>query len=219
MDDGSVRTTARDSRRQAIVDVARDVFVAEGFAETSMATIAAKVGGSKGTLYNYFPSKQDLFAEVIRDQCDRKLAAMFDSLEAEGEDVEAVLREVGRCYSHLVLGEESVLLSRLVIAEVGRFPELGRILYESGPKRGRARMAVYVEKQMCAGRIRRADAIRVVDQFCEMCLGSVYRQRLMNVTQPPSEALVGENVDAAVEVLMAAYGPHHLPKIDVDKVD
>ena len=55
MDDGACRAAARDSRRQAIMDVAREVFMAEGFAEASMSAIAAQVGGSKGTLYNYFP--------------------------------------------------------------------------------------------------------------------------------------------------------------------
>ena len=206
MDDGGPQAAARDARRQAIVDVARNVFMAEGFAETSMSAIAVRIGGSKGTLYNYFRSKQDLFAAVIQDDCDRKQAVLFDSLPAEGDDVEAVLREVGRRYTHLVLSEASVQLSRAVIAEAIRFPELGRVLYEAGPKRGRVRMAVFVEQQMRLGRIRRADAPRVVDQFCDMCLGGLYRQRLMNVSEAPSDAEVQENVDAAIEVIMAAYG-------------
>ena len=205
MDDGGFRATARDSRRQAIVDVAREVFMVEGFAEASMSAIAAQVGGSKGTLYNYFRSKQDLFAAVIQDDCDRKQAVLFDSLLAEGDDVEAVLREVGLRYTHLVLSEPAVQLSRAVIAEAVRFPELGRVLYEAGPKRGRVRMAAFVEQQMRLGRVRRADASRVVDQFCDMCLGALYRQRLMNVTGEPSEAQVRENVEAATEVIMAAY--------------
>ena len=205
MDDGGVRATARDSRRQAIVDVAREVFMVEGFAEASMSTIAAQVGGSKGTLYNYFRSKQDLFSAVIQDDCDCRQAVLFDSLYAEGDDVEAVLREVGLRYTHLVLSDVAVQLSRAVIAEAVRFPELGRVLYEAGPKRGRVRMAAFVEQQMQLGRIRRADAARVVDQFCDMCLGGFYRQRLMNVIGEPSDAQVHENVKAATEVIMAAY--------------
>ena len=207
MDDGCAKALARDGRRQAIVDVARDVFIIEGFAEASMSTIAARVGGSKGTLYNYFPSKQDLFAAVIRDDCERKQAALFDSLKADGDDIRAVLGEVGRRYTHLVLSDEVVLLNRIVIAEVSRFPELGRVMYDAGPKRGRVRMAAYIEQQMRVERIRRANAVRIVDQFCDMCLGSFYRQRLLNVIEPPSGAEVDENVDSAVDVLMAAYAP------------
>ena len=52
----------RDARRELILDVAQDVFLEEGFAAASMSTIAARLGGSKGTLYNYFRSKDELFA-------------------------------------------------------------------------------------------------------------------------------------------------------------
>ncbi len=211
MDDGCARTLARDARRQAILEVARAVFMEDGFAAASMSAIASRVGGSKGTLYNYFPSKLELFEAVIRNECEMKQAAMFDSLEAEGEDVEAVLREVGRLYTLLVLSEQTVILSRVVIAESTRLPELGRTLYEAGPKRGRVRIAAYVERQMQAGRLRAGDADRMVDQFCEMCLSPLYRQRLMNVIGPPSEAVVHETVDAALAVIMSAYRPEATP--------
>ena len=205
MDDGCVKTLARDARRHAILETAREVFMEDGLAAASMSAIAARVGGSKGTLYNYFPSKEELFAAVIRNECDLKQGALFDSLEAEGEDVEAVLREVGRRYTHLVVSEQAILLSRMVIAESTRLPELGRTLYEAGPKRGRVRLTAYVESQMRAGRLRTGDAERMVDQYCEMCLSPLYRQRLMNVIAPPSDEVVCATVDAALTVIMAAY--------------
>ena len=207
MDEGCTKAVARDARRQAILEVARQVFMEDGFAAASMSAIAARVGGSKGTLYNYFPSKLELFEAVIRNECDLKQAAMFDSLEAEGEDVEAVLREVGRRYTQMVLSEQTVLLSRVVIAESTRLPELGHTLYEAGPKRGRVRLAAYVRRQMQAGRLRPVDAERMAHQYCEMCPSHLYRQRLMNVIGPPSETVVCETVDAALAVIMAAYRP------------
>ncbi len=207
MDGGCVKTLARDARRLGILDVAREVFMEDGFAAASMSTIAARVGGSKGTLYNYFPSKHELFAAVIQNECDLKQAAMFDSLEAHGEDVQTVLREVGRRYTLLVLSEASILLTRIVVAESARFPELGRVLYEAGPKRARVRMSAYVEGQMAEGRLRRADAATMVDQFCDMCLSGLYRQRLMNIAGPPDESVVCDTVEGALEVILAAYGP------------
>ena len=207
MDDGGFRATARDTRRQGIVTVAREVFAREGFAETSMSAIASRVGGSKGTLYNYFSSKQDLFAAVIQDECDRKQTALFDSLEARGDDPAAALREFGRIYTRLVLSDDVIQMTRVVIAESARFPELGRIMYEAGPKRGRQRMAGYVADQMRAGGLREADPVRVVEQFCDMCLGVLYRQRLMNVAAAPVEAEIESYVDAALHVILTAYAP------------
>ena len=207
MVDECQRATARDARRQAILAVAREVFMQDGYAAAAMSTIAARVGGSKGTLYNYFPSKEDLFTAVIQDECDLKQAVLFDNLQAEGEDVAEVLREVGRRYMTMVLSERTIAFSRAVIAESTRFPELGRVMHEAGPKRGRERMALYVKRQMDAGRLRGADPELTVEQFCDMCLGRFYRQRLMNVTDPPTDAEVAASVEAAVRVILAAYGP------------
>ena len=55
------REARREDRRDAILNVAHACFVAEGYGATSMSTIAAQLGGSKGTLYNYFKSKDELF--------------------------------------------------------------------------------------------------------------------------------------------------------------
>ena len=59
----------RDERREAILDVAEACFLAEGYDATSMSTIAARVGGSKGTLYNYFKNKEELFAAMMQRVC------------------------------------------------------------------------------------------------------------------------------------------------------
>ena len=50
----SRREERRDERRDGILDVGRDCFLVDGYAATSMSSIAARLGGSKGTLYNYF---------------------------------------------------------------------------------------------------------------------------------------------------------------------
>jgi AcrR family transcriptional regulator len=57
----AVTSARRDAKRDTIIEVARQVFFEEGYAAASMSTIAARLGGSKGTLYNYFKSKEELF--------------------------------------------------------------------------------------------------------------------------------------------------------------
>src|ERR1700748_881544 len=68
----------RDSRREAILDVATEVFLEVGYSCASMSAIAARVGGSKGTLYNYFKSKEELFEAFVRRSCDRFGEAVFE---------------------------------------------------------------------------------------------------------------------------------------------
>src|SRR4051812_22630064 len=80
----------RDARREAILDVAQEVFLEEGFAAASMSTIAARLGGSKGTLYNYFKSKDDLFNAYVERRCLWQQDEIFECLP--GEAPETALR-------------------------------------------------------------------------------------------------------------------------------
>ena len=54
-----------EARRQAILDVAAEVFREHGFEHASMSEMTARLGGSKSTLYSYFASKEELFLEVM----------------------------------------------------------------------------------------------------------------------------------------------------------
>src|SRR4026208_346391 len=63
----SRREARRRDRRGAIIGVARRSFLNNGYAATTMSSIAAELGGSKGTLWSYFPGKEELFAAVLRE--------------------------------------------------------------------------------------------------------------------------------------------------------
>src|SRR3984885_2362507 len=106
-----------DAKRRAILDVARDVFVAQGYAATSMSEIAAKLGGSKGTLYNYFRSKEELFSAFIVATCQGRAVAMFDDLLpfGEGGDIRDSMIKLGVALLELVQSEDIVAMHRLVV--------------------------------------------------------------------------------------------------------
>jgi TetR/AcrR family transcriptional regulator, mexJK operon transcriptional repressor len=207
MDDGFVKVTAKDARRQGILEIAREIFMEDGYAAASMSAIAARVGGSKGTLYNYFASKEELFQAVIQDQCDRKLAVLYEGVLTGDRDVAAGLRTIGQRYLDLVLSEESLRFSRMLIAETVRFPEASRVMYEAGPRVTARRLRDYMQAQMDAGRLRSGDPKRAADQFIELCLAGIYRQRLWNAIPHPSARAMQDNVDAALATFMAAYAP------------
>ena len=146
----------RDSRRESILAIAREVFMEEGYAAASMSTIAARVGGSKGTLYNYFRSKAELFVAVIQ----RPVRARPGSAVRPGVDdgdLESILLTLGRGFVRLMLSEEVITIHRIVVAEAVRFPEIGDALYEAGPKRGKARMIAYFDQAIAEGQLKPCD--------------------------------------------------------------
>src|SRR3954464_9054153 len=116
----------RDARREAILDVAEAVFLEQGFAAASMSEIAARLGGSKGTLYNYFKSKDELFQAYVQRRCVLNLDEIY-GIESRAESVRETLARVGRGFLKRVLSDENLRHFRLIIAEAERAPEFGRM--------------------------------------------------------------------------------------------
>ena len=156
------RATARpqsDDRRAAMLEIARAAFLREGYAAASMSEIAAKVGGSKATLYSYFPSKKDLFVAVIEEEVQLMLTPLFEMDETQG-DFRTVLEQFARRFLDLLLAEDTVAFYRLIVAESARFPEIGQAAYQFGVQRGLDRLAGISPPRWsgasCGGRTRRS---------------------------------------------------------------
>jgi AcrR family transcriptional regulator len=202
----AANVSRRDERREGILDVARECFLAEGYAATSMSTIAARLGGSKGTLYNYFKSKEDLFAAMMQRQCGELAESLFDVTASAG-GVEARLKYFARNFLERLMDPQSIAIHRLVIGEGERFPEIGRIFYESGPSVVMSRIAEYVGELMDKGELRRADPMVAAQQFKDLAISGVYWPHLWGVAARlgPSEA--NAQADCAVETFLRAYAP------------
>lgn len=198
------QSAARDARRHSILVIAREVFLREGYAAASMSAIAAKVGGSKGTLYNYFPSKEALFAAVVQHQCAQDQAELWD-MDLETDNVAETMTLLGRRVLRLMLSEEVLAIHRMVVAECTRFPEIGEALYEAGPRQGKKPLIQYMTRCIEKGLLKGDDPERMAFQAGELAMAGLYRRRLWNVGPPPTEAEIEANVEAAVRVFMAAY--------------
>jgi AcrR family transcriptional regulator len=205
MDMSTAKVTGRDARRQGILDIARDVFLKEGFASASMSSIAARVGGSKATLYNYFASKEELFVAMIQDQCDRNHALLFD-FDTDGGDFIEVLQALGERFVRLMVSDEILDMHRLVISEASRFPEIGQTLYEAGPKRGHARLSAFLRDAMPRHGLHANDIDLAAGQLMDLCLTDLYRQRLWNVRELPTPEEIRANVEDALRTFIAAHG-------------
>ncbi len=201
-----------DARRRAILDVASEVFLAQGYAATSMSEIAAKLGGSKGTLYNYFRSKEELFGAFIADICQGRATAIFDPLPpiGEGRSVRESLIELGLSLMTFLWSEQLIALHRLIFAEVGRFPEIGRMFYDAGPRRGEVRFREYFEVAIAAGRFPSGDPAMAGQRLKDLVMSDVYLRMLWGVLKPLSEAQLREHVARSVDIFLTAFGaePH-----------
>lgn len=196
----------RDTRREAILDVAEEVFLDEGFGAASMSTIAARLGGSKGTLYNYFKSKDELFAAYVLRRCALNLDLIYN-LPADGEQVEETLTRLGRAYLKRVLSEENLRHFRLIMAEAERSPAVGRAFYEAGPERGATRLAERIGEWATLGRLDADDPLLAAHHFTGLCQNRYFKQRLCAASPELTDAEIEAETAAAVKTFMRAYAP------------
>jgi TetR/AcrR family transcriptional regulator of autoinduction and epiphytic fitness len=137
MDIPNIPTTARltDRKRQAIVSAALAEFRSNGFDATSMDKIAATAGVSKRTVYNHFPSKDDLFAHILQELWDSSAALQAFRYQA-GQPLRAQLMEM--------LGHKMALLRD------GYFLDLARVAIAEGihhPERAQEMVARLADKE------------------------------------------------------------------------
>ena len=123
-----------DEKRNAIIAAATAVFEEVGYRGASMAMIAARLGGSKATLYGYFHSKEQLFATAVTSALDEIGDEMLASLRADG-DIVTVLTRFSRLYLDLITRPEILAIQRTVLSE-SQTTGLGREVYLLGPQRG-----------------------------------------------------------------------------------
>jgi TetR/AcrR family transcriptional repressor of mexJK operon len=196
-----------DAKRRAIIEVAREAFLARGYAATSMSEIAAKLGGSKGTLYNYFRSKEELFSAFIAETCQGPAVRLFESLPpiGEGRGVRDSLIALGTSLMEFLQLDEIVAMHRLVSAEAGRFPEIGPLFYEAGPRKGEVRFTDYFEQAMAAGRVPRGDAHMLGQRLKDLVMSDIYMRHIWGVPRQMNAQQLRDHVAQSVDIFLKAF--------------
>lgn len=140
----SKRERNRIERRANIVAIARTLFLRQGYAATTMSAVAEAMGGSKATLWAHFSSKEALFAEVADAMVGGFAQRSEELLGGQPFSVDGL-----RDFCHRFLDEmqrpESTTLFRMIIAEGGRFPEIGEMFFARGPAQMVDRLSRYFE--------------------------------------------------------------------------
>jgi AcrR family transcriptional regulator len=121
-----VRQRRKHARPQELLNAALELFVEKGFAATRSEEVATRAGVSKGTLYLYFPSKEELFKAVVRSNISaliaegQRIADQFDGPSAQ------LLRLLMHTWWQRVGDTHAGGIFKIVIAEVRNFPELAQ---------------------------------------------------------------------------------------------
>jgi AcrR family transcriptional regulator len=208
MDQENESRSARKHR--AIVEAATTAFLSKGYLGTNMDEIAALASVSKRTVYQHFVDKDRLFRESVlatTDRIDTLVLLEADSLSATA-DVVGDLNELARRFLAALTQPEVVRLRRLVIANVDRFPELGRTWYERGFERVLTTLAGSFQRLADRGLLQLEDPLLAAHHFVGQLLWIPMNQVMFTgENQVRTEADVQRYADAAVRAFLTGYGP------------
>ena len=196
-------------KRAAILQAATEVFLRDGYPGASMDEIAALSAVSKQTIYKHFGSKEALFVEIVTSMTGAAGDTVHNDVVDLGKDEE--LEDYLRAYAlrqlTVVLTPRLMQLRRLVIGEVGRFPDLAEALYEHGPKRAVGLLAAMIERLASRGLLTVDDPIVAATHFNWLVMSAPLNAAMLlgdRGIQKPAE--LRRQAEDGVRVFLAAYG-------------
>lgn len=196
------RISARgQQRKEKILAAAKRLFLSEGYGETSIDAIVEQSGGSKATLYSYYPTKADLFRAVV----DSIVTNREDPELKSPENVRETLVTFAESRLAIVFSSNHRALMRLIISERDRFPDIARMYYEQGPLHSHMVLRDYFEILIERGLL----DIRSADEACEFFRGMLMHQRYIEQlyldASPLSAEEIGVKARHVVDRFLEAY--------------
>lgn len=186
------------ARRDEILAAATNLFFEEGYGRTTMDNVLARVGGSKRTLYKYFPSKGALFKAIVVQVSDRVLSALT---HMDDGDFKATLIEMGVRYLKVMTSSEGIALYRAMVAEAPHFPDLADNFLRNGPCRASGHLAGYLRSHAQQNNLKIADPDLAAAQFMGAVRGNVHLLAVLNGQIPSEEDIRQISTTAAEGVL------------------
>ena len=162
------------SRGTDLLAIAREVFLAHQYAGATMDAVASRARISKQTLYRQYPSKEELYAAVVRDWVDRGRDAMSPHLQrlTQSSDIRSGLLDLSRTLQAAVLSRPVLQMRTLITAEAERFPDVAADYVRRSWERNQSLLADTFEHLSARGILRIADPQMAAEQFTWLALAA-----------------------------------------------
>jgi AcrR family transcriptional regulator len=207
--DPSVRWRRRKTARPAeILDAALACFADRGFAATRLDDVAARAGITKGTLYLYFRSKEELFKAVVRQELVPNIERAELMVANAAVPSLVLLEQLVGLFSQII-GSPLSAIPKLVLTEAGNFPDLARFYLEEVVDRGKTLLRRVLERGVEAGELRPIDTeSAVMCIVAPLLVGALWRHSFERHAGRPLdiEALCRTHLDLLRRGLAAEAG-------------
>ncbi|MDR9753475.1 TetR/AcrR family transcriptional regulator [Pseudomonas sp. SZMC_28357] len=192
-----------DRKREAIIQAAISEFRAHGFDVTSMDRIAASAGVSKRTVYNHFPSKEELFAEIL-SQLWTRVSAELDIPYRADQPLREQLRQLLQGKLQLLADDNFLNLARVAIAATLHSPDRARNMVERMGEREES-LTTWIRAAQADGRLKPVDPTFAAQQMHGLLKSFAFWPQI-SMGQPPLTSQAQTQVaESAMDLFLAGY--------------
>lgn len=193
-----------ESKRVALLDAARTLFLAHGL-DVTTDEIAARAGVAKATLYANFPDKDALLEAVIRRESDLTITD-DDFLGSQDVPIEAALLAFGNRFMGFLNRRDLAGWDRLLASAAARQPQLAKRFFDAGPERGQRLLTQMIASAVARGELRAENPEQATEDLTGLWIGFSSLRIKLGVSKPLTRAQIEAKVAHGVRIFLAIYG-------------
>ena len=195
------KTRLTDRKRAAIVAAAVNEFQKNGFGGTSMDRIAETAEVSKRTVYNHFPSKDELFLAMVGELSER--CGGMECPYSSTRPLDDQLFEIAKSYAEKITNEDFMKLSRVVISRFMQAPELGGSIRDKN--QFQFAIVEWIKEAKKDGRLSVSNVDHAATQFTSLIKAFAFWPQLISDEAPPNKRELSRIAKNAVDMFMSRY--------------
>ncbi|MEL6859148.1 MAG: TetR/AcrR family transcriptional regulator [Pseudomonadota bacterium] len=198
------REQQKEAKRLALVDAALAVFSRVGFAAAKIDDVAEEAGVSKGTVYLYFDSKEQLFEGMVKAKMIPLLSNMAEIAGDPQDSASDRLRAHMRFFYSKILNSDRRQIMRLIMAEGPNFPHLAEFYHKNVLSRGQALIGAIIQQGVDAGEFRNLEGHGLTQNIAAGALVAAIWKLVFDPFQPIDlEAYFETHIDLVLNGLKA----------------
>jgi AcrR family transcriptional regulator len=207
-----LRRRRKEARPQELLDAALELFVEKGFAAARAEEVAARAGVSKGTLYLYYPSKEDLLKAVIKTNLSERLAAGAAQAADFSGSAADLMRSLLVDWWTQIYDDPASAVFKLVITEARTFPEIAEFYAREVVMPARELMTRIIRRGLDRGEFRPLDPdVAMHSLILPLIMVCVHKHSIGACAQTPAlfegPAFIRQHVDLVLAGMAANTPP------------
>ncbi|MGH8054531.1 MAG: TetR/AcrR family transcriptional regulator [Stenotrophomonas sp.] len=193
------------SKRAAILNAAKEMFVEQGFNGVSMDGIAARAGVSKLTVYSHFGDKEALFTEAIQAKCVEMMPDELFVTDSEGPLRDQLLG-IGHAFFTLISSDAAIATQRMMMTP-DTDDRIRQMFWQAGPARTETALSDFLGTRVARGELAIDDPHLAARQFFCLIKGEVHTHMMCGLCAAPGHLDAAVHITASVDFFLRAYEP------------